>query len=135
MKMADEYFVLYKKDFNGKSIKENKAKRELYDKINEFNSLENAKAFAFEYLHQQPILARQGVSYDANFDIKNVDSPYIVAARFDHKYFHYDYGGGSDAISSHEVMRCQKNDLEKVVNNLVKEQPDRIIVGIELKLF
>jgi len=128
--MEKTYFVLYQRDRPGERIEMAKG-RMLYDRINLYRTKILAAAFGFSHLKDSPILAR---SID---DVNNLTSHsgYVVAAYFPSKYKHYDYGGGSDDVPTHEVVRCDSNDLENVVSQIASESPERIYLGIEERLF
>lgn len=133
--MEKEYFVLHKKDYNAYNLRQNTRKRELYDRVKDFNNLDDAKMFAREYLHEQPILATYNLDFKDKERMKQGENNCLIALKFNHKYHHYDYGGGSDPVPTHEIERTNINELEGRLNVFTREKPDGVLIGLELKLF
>ena len=127
--MKNNYFVLYNRDRSGEQMKEAKG-RMLYDKIQEFPTEKKAVAFGLNYLQNTPIVAKTVKNID-DYDAK---ANYVVAAYFTSKYKHYDYGGGCDPVPTHEVITCNQESLDTVIENFAKENPSKIYLGIEQKL-
>jgi len=127
--MENQYFVLYKRDRSGETMEKAKG-RMLYDKIEEFVDRDEAAAFALSNLQDTPIMAR----YVKAFADHDSNISYVVAAHFEHKYQHYDYGGDSDSVPTHEVERCGQNHLDSIVETMASESPNKMYLGIEEKL-
>lgn len=131
--MKSSYFVMYQRDLIGERSSRNQMKRELYDKIKQFPSFEEASDFALENMHQDPILAKYGLLADKETP-RFTDTPYTIVAYFNSKYFHESYDGSSDSVPTHEIIRCTHADLETKLRSLAQEMPNKIYWGIELKL-
>ncbi len=134
--MEKEYNVFHKKDFSAQRLKENIAKREIYDSRKTFTDLNKAQEFAMSVLHEQPILMKYAsVKTTKNEQIKNTDNPYMVAAYFIDKYHHYcGLDDSSNPVPTHEIERCNLEQLENVLMKLAEEKPNKLYWGIELKL-
>ena len=128
-----DYFVLHKKDFSGAELRQNTNKRDLYDRRKEFSDLEKATLFALENMHEDPILARTGITVKDGEKVRDPQKPYVVAAYFGYKYNSYCMGE-SDPAPTHEITRCSPEQLETTLRELAKEQPQKIYWGLELKL-
>lgn len=135
--MKKEYFVLHKKVPEGNMLSETKEKRELYDSRKEFSTLERAIDFALKVLHEQPIVAKTGFTLEGleGEMVKDPSNPYVIVAYFPTKYGYTDMGGGYDHDPTHEILRCNPDQLEATLWDLAKEKPSKIYGGIELKLF
>jgi len=134
-KMKTEYAIMHKKDLSAPHLKENKEKREIYDKRTSFETLDNAIEFAISVLHEQPILMRSAaLAPQGNEQVKYPDTPYVIAAYFTTKYSHYSYDGSSDYVPTHEIERCSRDQLEDKLMKIAGEAPDKLYWGIELKL-
>lgn len=129
--MAD-YFVAYHRDVETERRK-NYQGRMLFDHIMEFDDLGKASNFALENL--PAVLARKlPVSSEDESRIKS--DQYAVAGQFEGKFTHGCYDGSTDYLTTYDVVRCAKQDLEAVVDSLtVEERVKKIIVGIELSLY
>jgi len=165
MKMVKDYFVLHEIDRSGISLSLNNHKRELYDRLTNFNSLEKARKFAIKKLHESPIIVYRNFleenipisnnadpylfaeylkhkyriaykkSLEEGIEISNNKKPYIIALYFGGKYQSHDYAGGSDSVPTNELVRCNKKQLENILKKVVKEEPGEINMGVEVKLF
>lgn len=133
--MEGKYHVLHKKDFNGGSLQANRQKRELYDRMKSFSSVDAAAEFALSVLSEKPILVKESVTYEDAGRIKNPSRPYVIAAYFGNKYYHYSYDGSNDSVPTHEIERTGLDQLESRLESIAEEGPDKIYWGIELKLF
>ena len=148
MKKNDKnYFVLYNRDIgwekdldeqdmDEEDMDEQDMKRAegmmLYDKVKFFGDRKKATAFALNRLSETPIVARRLKDTEQNNGEK-----YVVAAFFKEKYHDLSYLGyyaGNPPISTHEVFRCNPGEVESLVEKLAKEEPDKILLGIEEKL-
>lgn len=131
--MGTEYFVLHKKDFGGEGLGDNKKRREIYDRRKGFSNLERATLFALKNIHEDPILAKIGITITEGEKMKDPQKPYVIAAYFAHKYQSYCMGE-ADSVPTHEVVRCSQEQLEATLKEIAKEEPNKIYWGIELKL-
>lgn len=130
--MKNEYFVLHKRDFGGEKLKENTEKREMYDLLKEFSSLEDSTEFALENMHEDPILAKATLAIDED-RIRSKENPYVIAVYFKYKYHSYCMGE-PEASPTYEITRCSQGQLEATLRSIAKEHPNKIHWGIELKL-
>lgn len=129
--MESDYFVLYKRDFNGEKLSRAKG-RMLYDKSKDFCEYASAITFANRNLPAL-VVKRTPLNEEDSQKIKDTDKPYVVAAFFPMKYRHYCYDGSSDPVPTSEVVRCAENELEKVVEKLSSEGAQKVDLGIELR--
>lgn len=127
--MKDQYFVLYKRDHGAESMGRAKG-RFVYDKINEFESYESAKRFAFGHLHDTPIVAKN-ICYENDL---HKDASYIVAAHFPKKYSTSFYDGSHEYVPTHEVIKTKITNLDAIVQRIATEKPDRMYLGIEQRI-
>lgn len=134
--MEGNYFVMYKRDLQGEKHCSNFDKsRMMYDGLKTFQSGDSARKFAYSRAGELPLLAKTGGAPEGFEKLNSLLKPYLVAAYFPNKYFHYDYGGGSDAVPTHEVLRCSESELESTIEMLAREGPNKIFMGLELSLF
>lgn len=131
--MKSSYFVMYQKDFEGNGLKGNRHKREIYDKMKQFSSLEKSVEFVLDKMHEDPILAKIGQISDGEIP-RYPDTPYVIAISFEEKYRSYDFTGDSDPVPAYEIVRCNQSELETKLRSLAQEMPNKIYWGIELKL-
>ena len=123
--MEKDYYVFYHRDL--KTEKTNKyGDKMLFDDARTFGSKEKARNFAYDNL---PALVMKRIKNSAE------SKEYLIAARFEGKYHHYDYSGGSDALTNYDIARRSKDSLEKTVDSFAEEGAKEIIVGIEDRLF
>ena len=144
---SKNYFVLYNRDIewekdldeqdlDEEDMDEQDKKRAegmmLYDKVKYFGDRKKATAFALKRLSETPIVARALKGTEQKNGAK-----YVVAAYFKEKYHDLSYFGyyaGNPPIATHEVFRCNPREVESLVEKLAKEEPDKIMIGIEEKL-
>lgn len=134
--MEGNYFVMYKRDLSGEKLCSNFDKsRMMYDGLKTFESSNSALEFAFSRMGELPLLVKSGYVPSGDERLKDPARPYLLAAYFPRKYHHYSYDGSSDAVPTHEVLRCSESELEATIEMLAKETPDKIFMGLELSLF
>ena len=129
------YFVLYHRDLKTEKSDSRAKGREVYDILRGFKTLDTAKKFSLENLHELPLFVkRYPIQEEESEPMKESEKPYIVSAYFKNKYYHGCYDGSSDPVPTHEVIRCAKHDLESAITEFAREAASRIDVGIELKI-
>jgi hypothetical protein len=132
--MKTEYNVFYKNDLSGPQLSENRAHREIYDKRKTFYELDNALKFAMTVLQDRPILMKYASTKTAGAEqIRNLDTPYVLAGYFPSKYSHYCYDGSSTSVPTYEIERCYAEQLEDKLMKMAEEAPSKICWGLELK--
>ena len=127
--MAKEYFVLFKRDRDGESMARTKG-RMLYDALRQFSDHAEAKKFALRNLQHTPLLAKTIISAGDYCPA----ALYVVAAYFTDKYGYTDISGVYNSQPTHEVEVCNQQALERIVEHMASEGPDRMYLGIEEKL-
>jgi hypothetical protein len=131
--MQEDYFVLYKRDIEYENVKKYGQKM-LYDKMQKFGNYEQTSRFAV--MNMPAIVARQYPLEAKKDEIKNLNAPYIVAAKFDGKYRHYCYDGSDDPLVTYDAVRCSENELERVIEEFASEKNFKgLNVGLEIKIF
>ena len=126
--MESQYFVMYRRDRNAETMKRAKG-RMLYDGLKEFETREKATAFGLLNLQDTPIVAKKVESLSDY----SLDAHYVVAAYFTNNY-------QSQALSesfpapTHEVVTCNQENLDRVIEELANESPSKLYLGIEEKL-
>ena len=130
-------FVLYDRDKGYEvGLRKMCKGRQMYDSYRGFQDLRKARQFARSNIYNGAILSAACPSKFPEAKPKNPEKPYVVALYFEGKYGSHDYGGGYDSIPTYEVLRCAEGDLEATLNKIAeKEEPNKIIWGIELNLF
>ncbi len=127
--MENDYFVLYKRDRDGETMKRAKG-RMLYDRIKTFATEQDARAYGLSNLQDTPIVAKN-VQCLGDY---NPQATYVIAAYFTAKYSSSCYDGSSDPVPTHEVVLCRQENLDALVKELAAEGPSRLYLGIEEKL-
>lgn len=131
--MQENYFVLYKRDV-GFEKRKKYGQKMLYDEMKQCGSYESAARFAA--YNMPAIVARQYPLQAKKEELRDLEKPYLVAAKFDGKYNHTSYDGSSDALVNFDAIRCSETDLENVIEKFVQEENfEKLFVGLELKLF
>ncbi|TAL57147.1 MAG: hypothetical protein EPN86_02260 [Nanoarchaeota archaeon] len=123
------YVVMYERDARYPLIGEDPSHPSLYDSAREFRELGAARNFASAKMADPALLVKCGSVED-----ENSRGNFVVAGYFPDKYKHYDYGGGSDSVPTHEVVRCSREALEQTLATFSSNVPKKIIWGIELKI-
>lgn len=133
--MKNEYAVLHKKDLDGPTLKENKAQRELYDRMTAFSTMDKAAKYAMSVLQERPVIMKSAsLMAQGKEQVRYPETPYVIAAYFETKYGGHSYGGSFDYVSTYEVERCNRDQLEDKLMKIAEEGPSKLYWGLELKL-
>ena len=130
-------FVLYDRDKGSEAGLRKMCKgRQMYDSYRGFQDLSKARQFARSNLYNGAVLSAACPSKFPEAKPKNPEKPYVVALYFEDKYGNHEESGFYNRVPTHEVLRCAEGDLEATLNKIAeKEEPNKIIWGIELNLF
>lgn len=125
--MTNNYFVLYERNINSEKIKKADG-RMLYKKLKKFKTEEKATKFGLSKLQGTPIIAKT-IKCLSDY---HPTASYIVAAYFPEKY-QRGFCGDYYNVPMYEVLRCTQDSLDKFVEELAREGPSKLYLGIEEK--